>query len=195
MQSVIPQSETNPQPKPAAAMRPVPLGLRFWWTVAALSTLCLAGLWLLYLQSRRRAAALGPARPALGPFEELVAEIEGLRAEPSMLAVHTRLSFALRRYLGRRLPFPAVESTTSEVQRQLLSRRMPGPVVRQTVELLRSCDLVKFARQDVGETLARERAEAARRIGGDFEVQLAPPPPETASQVRPQARPQARKAG
>lgn len=189
VQSVIPQSDKNPQPKPAAAMRPVPLGERFWWTVAGLSALCLAGLWVVHLQNRRRAAAMGPARPALGPFEELVAEIEGLRAEPSMLAVHTRLSFALRRYLGRRLPFPAVESTTSEVQRQLLSRRMPGPVVRQTVELLRACDLVKFARQDVGETLSRERAEAARRIAGDFEVQLAPPPvQETASTTSPQVR-------
>jgi hypothetical protein len=91
-----------------------------------------------------------------------------------MLALHTALSFALRRYLGRRLPFPAVESTTSDIQRQLLSRRMPGPLVRQTVELLRTSDLVKFARQEVGETQGRERAEAARRLGEEWESHLAP---------------------
>jgi hypothetical protein len=184
VRSVIPQSDKDPKPKPAAAMCPLPLGERFWWTVAVLSALCLLGAWLIWLQNRRTAPVA--ARPALGPFEELAAEIDGLRAEPSMLAVHTRLSFAVRRYLGRRLPFPAVESTTSDIQRQLLSRRMPGPLVRQTVELLRACDLVKFARQEVGETQAKERAETARRLAGEFEAQLAPqiaPPivPETPS--------------
>jgi hypothetical protein len=179
VRSVIPQSDKNPKPKPAAALRPLPLGERFWWTVAALSSLCLLGAWLIWLQNRRTAPVA--ARPALGPFEELAAEIDGLRSEPSMLAVHTRLSFALRRYLGRRLPFPAVESTTSDIQRQLLSRRMPGPLVRQTVELLRACDLVKFARQEVGETQAKDRAETARRLAGEFEAQLAPRVPETPS--------------
>lgn len=188
VRSVIPQSEKNPKPKPAAAMRPLPLGERFWWTVAVLSALCLLGAWLIWLQNRRTSPQA--ARPALGPFEELAAEIDGLRAEPSMLAVHTRLSFALRRYLGRRLPFPAVESTTSDVQRQLLSRRMPGPLVRQTVELLRACDLVKFARQEVGETQARERAETARRLAGELEALIAPPQTPAA-----QSAPPMRKAG
>ena len=95
-----------------------------------------------------------------------------------MLALHTRLSLALRRYLGRRLPFPAVESTTAEIQRQLLSRRMPGPVARPLVELLRACDLVKFARQEVDAARARERVAAARRLAGELEVHLAPREPE-----------------
>ena len=71
-----------------------------------------------------------------------------------------------------------MESTTSEIQRQLLSRRMPGPLVRQLVELLRACDLVKFARQEVAEARARERAEAARQVAGELEAQLAPREPE-----------------
>ena len=191
VRSVIPQSEKNPKPKPAAALRPLPLGERFWWTVAGLSALCLIGLWLIWLQNRRMSPVA--ARPALGPFEELAAEIDGLRSEPSMLAVHTRLSFALRRYLGRRLPFPAVESTTSDIQRQLLSRRMPGPLVRQMVELLRACDLVKFARQEVGETQAMERAETARRIAGELEAQIAPP--QTPAMSAGAGAPPMRKAG
>ncbi len=182
VRSVIPQSEKNPEPKPAAALRPLPLGERFWWTVAGLSALCLLGAWLIWLQNRRTSSQI--AKPALGPFEELAAEIDGLRTEPSMLAVHTRLSFALRRYLGRRLPFPAVESTTSDIQRQLLSRRMPGPLVRQTVDLLRACDLVKFARQEVGETQARDRAETARRLAGELESLIAPPAVPTAAPMR-----------
>jgi hypothetical protein len=155
----------------------LPAGERFWWTLTILSAACLLAAWPLV---RRRAAA-GPAAaeaPPLPPFEELAAELDRLRGETSMAALHTRLSLALRRYLGRRLPFPAVESTTSEIQRQLLSRRMPGPLVRQAVELLRACDLVKFARQDVGEPRARERAEEALRTARELESHLAPRQPE-----------------
>lgn len=177
VRSVIPQNEKDPKPKPPAGLRALPIGERFWWTVAILSAACLLGAWLLMRQHRNAATTPG-AVPALPPFEELTAELERLRAEPSMIAVHTRLSLALRRYLGRRLPFPAVESTTSEIQRQLLSRRMPGPLARQTVELLRACDLVKFARQEVGESLGRERAETARRIAEEFETHFAPREPE-----------------
>lgn len=178
VRSVIPKGEKDPAPKPPAPPRPLPWGSRFWWTAAALAAGCLAAAALLWRRRRKAQRAPGAA-PALPPFEELDAELDRLRAEPSMLALHTALSFALRRYLGRRLPFPAVESTNSDIQRQLLSRRMPGPLVRQTVELLRVCDLVKFARQEVGETQGRERAEAARRLAGEWESHLAPTAVET----------------
>jgi hypothetical protein len=176
VRSVIPPNEKNPRPKPPASLRPLPIGERFWWTLAVLLAACLVAAWLL-LRWRRKTEAPAAEAP-LPPFDELAAELDRLRSEPSMVTLHTRLSLALRRYLGRRLPFPAVESTTSEIQRQLLSRRMPGPLVRQTVELLRACDLVKFARQEVGETQAGERMEAARRTAGEFESHLAPREPE-----------------
>ncbi|HSS79267.1 MAG TPA: hypothetical protein VLV54_21280 [Thermoanaerobaculia bacterium] len=177
VRSVIPPEEKNPVPKPPAAMRPLAIGAPFWWTLGALSALALAGLWL--LRRRPKAAGAGaPEIPALPPFEELAAELDRMAAEPSMLSLHIRLSLALRRYLGRRLPFPAVESTTSEIQRQLLSRRLPGPVARPAVELLRGCDLVKFARQDVDPQRGQERLATARRLAGDLEVHLAPREPE-----------------
>jgi hypothetical protein len=177
VRSVIPPKEKDPKPKPPAALRPLPLGERFWWTLAILSAACLAGVWLLRRRQRARTIA-STAAPPLPPFDELAAELDRLRAEPSMIVWHTRLSLALRRYLGRRLPFPAIESTTSEIQRQLLSRRMPGPPARRTVELLRACDLVKFARQEVGEARARERAETALAIAKEIESHLAPREPE-----------------
>jgi len=176
VRSVIPAEEKNPIPKPPAAMRPLGIGSRFWWTLGVLSVLALAGLWL--LRRRPKMAAGTIAVPVLPPFEELAAELDRLAAEPSMVSLHTRLSLALRRYLGRRLPFPAVESTTAEIQRQLLSRRMPGLVARQSVELLRACDLVKFARQDVDPLKARERVETVRRLAGELESHLAPREPE-----------------
>jgi hypothetical protein len=177
VRSVIPAAEKEPAPRPPAPPRSLSLGKHFWWTLAGLLAACLGAAGLLWLQKRRRQGAPGAA-PALPPFEELAAALDRLRGEGSMLALHTGVSFAVRRYLGRRLPFPAVESTTSDVQRQLLSRRMPGPLTRQTVELLRACDLVKFARQPVGESQGRERAEAARRIAGEWESHLAPKEPE-----------------
>jgi len=173
VRSVIPRNEKDPQPKPPAEPRPLPIGERFWWTLASLSAACLLAAWLLF---RKHSAAADPAVPAppLAPFDELTTELDRLRSEPSMIALHTGLSLAVRRYLGRRLPFPALESTTSEVQRQLLSRRMPGPLVRQAVELLRACDLVKFARQEVAGVRAGERADEALRIGRECESHLAP---------------------
>jgi hypothetical protein len=178
VRSVIPAEEKNPVPKPPAAMRPLGIGSRFWWTLGILSVLALAGLWL--VRRRPKTAAGAVEVPVLPPFEELAAELDRLATEPSpsMVVLHTRLSFALRRYLGRRLPFPAVESTTAEIQRQLLSFHMPGLVARQSVELLRACDLVKFARQDVNPLKARERVETVRRLAGELEGHLAPRQPE-----------------
>jgi hypothetical protein len=175
IRSVIPPREQNPIPKPPAAMRPLPLGSRFWWTLGSLTALCLIALWLVRRQ-RRMAVAGAPEIPALPPFEELAVELDRLAAEPSMLALHTRLSLAMRRYLGRRLPFPAVESTTAEIQRQLLSRRVP--VARQTVELLRACDLVKFARQEVDESRSRALVTTARGLAQELDSHLAPREPE-----------------
>jgi hypothetical protein len=184
VRSVIPAGEKAPQAKPPAPPRPLELGARFWWTVAGLGAACLAALALLWLQHRKR-ARVARAVPALPPLAELKAEIAGLAAEPSMLLLHTRLSFALRRYLGRRLPFPAVESTTGEVQTQLAGRRMPRPLARQTVELLRACDLVKFARQEVGPAQGQARAEAAVRLGEEWEAHLAPAPLAEAAGAEP----------
>jgi hypothetical protein len=175
--SVLPKEVENPETKPPAPPRSLPVGERFWWTLAAFLAACLLVGWLLWRQ-RRAAAGAAAAVPALPPFEELRSELDRVGAEPSVIVAHTRLSFALRRYLGRVLPFPAVESTTSEIQRQLLSRRMPGPLVRQTVELLRACDMVKFARQEVGEERTRERVDTALRVAGEYEAIFAPREPE-----------------
>jgi hypothetical protein len=174
VRSVLPPGEKDPQPKPPAPPRPLPIGEPFWWTLAALSAACLLLGFLLYRQRRAGADVSAAERLPLPPFDELLGELDRLGAEPSPLAVHTRLSLALRRYLGLTLSFPATESTTSEIHRQLLGRRVPGPLVRRTVELLRACDLVKFARQEVGEERARERIGLAREIAREIEAHARP---------------------
>jgi len=181
LSSVLPpkkEGEKDPPPKPAAPPRPLPVGAPFAWTTAALAAACLGAGALLWRRSRKRVETR-PAVPALGPLPELLAGLDGLNGlvgESSAVHLHTRLSLALRHYLGRTLLFPAEESTTSEVHRRLLARQLPAPLVRRSVELLRGCDLVKFARQEVPEERSRERLEATRTIGRDLDTYLTPAP-------------------
>lgn len=176
VRSVLPAGEKEPALKPPAAPRQLPIGEAFWWTLAASSCLLALLAWMLW---RRRAgdAAEEAARPELPPFDELLSELDRIAEEPSVVRLHTRLSLALRSYLGRSLGFPAGESTTSEIQRALLARRMPGALVRQIVELLRACDLVKFARQEVAPERTRERLATARQLGRETETWARPVEP------------------
>jgi hypothetical protein len=177
VRSVLPPDEKDPKPKKEAPPRHLAWGERFWWALAGLLAACLLAAALLWRRRRNAVEAPAPV-PALPPFEELAAALDRLAAEKSMLSFHTQLSLAVRRYLGRRLPFPALESTTFEVQRQLLSRRMPPALVRPLGELLWACDLVKFANRPASEPQARERADTARRLAADLEAHLAPRAPE-----------------
>ena len=185
VRSVLPAGEKDPKPKPAAALRPLPAGAAFWWTLAGMSALCALLGWALWRQGRRRrqTQAAVAAVPALPPFAELVAALDSLAGEPSMIHLHTRLSLALRRYLGRVLGVPAPESTTSEMSRLLLSRRVPASMARQTVDLLRACDLVKFARLEVEAKRGQERTAAARELGREVERFVRPPAPPAQTAV------------
>jgi hypothetical protein len=176
LRSVLPAGE-EPAPKPPAPPRQLPIGDAFWWTLAGSLLVLLAVAWALRRRLRAEAAAAEIPRPALPPFEELLGELDRLAAEPSVVRLHTRLSLALRSYLSRSLSFPAAESTTSEIHRILLSRRVPGAVVRQMVELLRACDMVKFARQEVGEERAQERIATARQLAREVETWTRPVEP------------------
>ena len=183
VRSVLPKGEKNPQPKPERPPVPLPIGDAFWWTLGAMSLAC-AILGLLLLRQRRTREEPEAARPELAPFDELTSILDRLPAERSAVRLHTSLSLAFRRYLARTLSFPAEERTTSEIHRLLLSGRLPAPMVRQAVELLRACDLVKFARLEVDEDLSRQRIDTARRIAGGIEEQreerlraLTPPMP------------------
>src|SRR6185436_4533769 len=177
VRSVLPAGDKNPAPKPPAPPRQLPIGAPFWWTLAASGAVLALLAWVLWRRRRAEGAEGVAARPALPPFDELLRELDRIAGEPSVVLLHTRLSLALRAYLGRSLGFPAAESTTSEIHRSLLSRRMPGTLIRPLVELLRACDLVKFARQEVGEERARERLAAARQLGREIETWARPVEP------------------
>lgn len=178
LRSVLPKDEKNLKslaPKPPKAPVPLPVGDAFWWTLAGMLAACLA-LGFLILRQRRSAEPAEAPLPDLAPFPELAAALDRLEAEPSAVRLHTGLSLAFRRYLARTLGFGAEEHTTTEIQRQLLAGRLPAPLVRQSVDLLRACDLVKFAREEVNPERSRERLDAARRIGMEIDERTRPAP-------------------
>ncbi|HEX5760176.1 MAG TPA: hypothetical protein VF121_13380 [Thermoanaerobaculia bacterium] len=183
VRSVLPPGVEDPEPKPEAPPVGLPIGERFWWTLAG-AGLLLAGAIALYAWSRRGVEGAETA-PVLEPLPELVAELDRLGSEDSSLRAHTRLSQALRRYLGRALGFSALERTTTEIHRHLVARRVPAPLVRRAVELLRACDLVKFARVEVGREQTAGRVDQARGVAEEMERELHPvEPAETSAATR-----------
>lgn len=173
VRSVLPAGAKDLRPRPPAPPRPLPLGTAFLATLAVLAAAAAALVLGLRRQAlRRRAeATAGPAHgPPAAPLPELLASLDRLAAEPSALALHTGLSQALRRYLGRIAGFRAPESTTTEIQRVLLLRGWPAARARATVELLRACDLIKFARHEAAAERGRERLAAARRLGEEIQA-------------------------
>jgi hypothetical protein len=177
VRSVLPPGDDAVPPKPALPPRQLPWGDAFWWSLGAGVLLCAAAAELWHRRGHR--AGYGtPVAAVLAPLAELLARLDGLDPGAGDEPLHTALSLALRRYLGRALGFPAPESTTSEIQRQLLARRVPPPLARRAVRLLRECDQVKFARQRTTPAAAAERLAEARRVALELEAHLRPPEAE-----------------
>jgi hypothetical protein len=178
VRSVLPQGESSPAPRPVEPPRPLPVPRSVPWAIGSLAVAILAAAWA----ARRRALDAGEsAAPAIPAFAELEAALAALAgSEP--VAAHARLSAALRRYLGRALVFPAVESTSREIERALAARSLDRGLVARAVRLLRETDQVKFARRATSaEELARRTAEASA-VAIAVEAHLAPPAAPSATQ-------------
>jgi hypothetical protein len=163
--------------RPPAPPEPLPLGRAFWWTLAALSVLTAGAAFL----ARRRHASRAAAAPPRSPRDELDASLAAAAREPAAEAGHVLLSLALRRFLGRKLGFPAAESTTAEIRRQLRGRRCSPGLEARAHEVLQACDRVKFAREPTARPALEARIEAAREIAGGIEDHLRPRPPGDAT--------------
>jgi len=163
-----------PAPRPPADLRSIGPGRAFWWVVGALSLF--TGLALVALL--RRSGDIEVMRPRLEPLEEFDRLVRDLGTEKDAVAFHTRLSFALRHFLGRTLSFPAIESTTTEIQQRLREHQLAGETVRHTSQLLRDCDQVKFARVLAGRHTAAEILDETRKLVRSIDRDLRPETPE-----------------
>lgn len=161
-------------PTPPAPIRRLPAGAPFWWTLAGAAAL--AGALALLGAARRQRPGAGAAVASRPPFEELTGRLDALLAAPpaSPEQAHVALSHALRRYLGRRLGFPAAESTTTEVRRRLGRLGLPDTVSEPTVLVLQRCDAVKFARCPTDAAQLRGNVNLTRRLAGALEAHLTP---------------------
>ena len=171
VRSVIPADDKELAPAPPSPPRSLAVPRSFWWTLAtagALTALAAVLAW------RRRPGIDPLAAPELSPLDELERALGLLAAEaPAGAFVH--LSQALRRYLGRRLGFRALESTTTEVQRRLAAERFDPALVQRAVRLLRLADQIKFALRPAESAEAAARIGETRELAGAIESHLAPP--------------------
>jgi hypothetical protein len=163
------------EPKPPEPPRPLPWGAKFWWTAGLLAAACLAAGVLAFRRRRLPAGAEAAThQPPVDPFRELSDGVAEALGAPSPAAGHTLLSRAVRRYLGRTFGFPAPESSTSEIQRALAGRPLPPGALPRLTELLRGCDLVKFARLAAPPAALATRAEGALAVASEVERRRAP---------------------
>ena len=172
VRSVIPADDKELKPAPPALPRALTVPRSFWWTLATGGALAVLAALLAW---RNRPGSDPLAAPELSPLAELERALALLAAEPPAGAF-AHLSQALRRYLGRRLGFRALESTTTEVQRRLATQRFEPAFVQRTVRLLRLADQVKFAQRPAGQEEATARIAEARELAGAIESRLAPAP-------------------
>lgn len=169
VRSVLPADESEIAPLPPEPPRPLDLPRAVFWAIGGMLAAILAAA----LLARRRRLA-DAAAPAVPPHAELLAALDALAgAEPE--AGHRALSHALRRYLGRALAFPALESTTREIERALASRHLEAALVRRAGRLLREGDLVKFGRRPASGADLEAGVAEARAVGEAVEAHLRPP--------------------
>lgn len=174
--SVLPAAEqADVRPEPPAPARSLPFPAPLGWTLAALATALVATAVVLARRSRPGAAAV----PAPAPLDELERALGALAvAEPA--PGHVALSASLRRYLGRRLGFPALESTTTEVARRLAGRGLEADLARRARRLLVECDAVKFAHRPTDGAELAQRIERGIALAREVESGLAPASAESA---------------
>lgn len=125
-------------------------------------------LWRWWVQ-RPKITPAPPPPPLRPPHEIAYAELEKLKAEDPFAAGRARqyffrLSEIVRKYLEARYGLLALERTTDELETEFDSRYAAGEARLKVLNLLKACDLVKFANR----TPERRQADDALQVA--FEV-------------------------
>ena len=167
-------SATNNNPTASLASAPdirdigppidIPSGLAWlWWGLAALAIGIAA---LLFWRRRQKRAAQVPVIPAVPAHvraRQKLQEALALIAQPKPFVI--AVSDATRWYLEERFNFRAPERTTEEFLHELQrTDRLTREQKERLSEFLASCDLVKFAKYEPGETELRALHASALRL-------------------------------
>ena len=158
-------------------------GAWLWWVLLAVVLVIGAGLLWRWLKNRKRQVVLPPPVPAHVRAKQKLQEALALITQPKPFVV--AVSNTARTYLEERFNFHAPERTTEEFLRELAGTRLLLPDQKESLAaFLASCDLVKFAKYEPGETELRGLHSAAVRLVEETE------PPPMPSAAAPAANPQ-----
>ncbi|MFM2295123.1 MAG: hypothetical protein RLZZ350_1536 [Verrucomicrobiota bacterium] len=133
------------------------------WVLALLAVLAVAIWFWRRLHKRMTYIAPAPVIPAHVRARQKLREALPLITQPKPFCV--AVSDAERAYLEERFTFRAPERTTEEFLRELSATDLLTKPQKESLgKFLESCDLVKFAKYEPGETELRELYGAAMRL-------------------------------
>jgi hypothetical protein len=134
-----------------------------WWTLAALAVAA-AGvvLWRLW-KAKRSQIPVEPLVPAHIRAKQKLEKALALISQPKPFCI--LVSDTVRLYLEERFDFRAPERTTEEFLYELQATDLLLPEQKESLSrFLESCDLVKFAKYEPGETELRELHNSAVKL-------------------------------
>ena len=172
VRSVLPADTAGIEPRPAKDVLGPSRVWWFWPLMVLLALLVGAGLVMLYRRLRRGAAqveafAIDPREAALAALDAALKD--GLLERGDMKRFYITVSETLRHYLASTEPGLGPDLTTTE----LSARANHGGTLAPALSVLRSADLVKFARSRP----AAEQATADWRRAREWVESFPPPPP------------------
>ncbi len=134
-----------------------------WWGLAALAILSLAILAWRWWQKRQAQVPVMPPVPAHVRAKQKLQDALALIAQPKPFVI--AVSDTTRYYLEERFDFHAPERTTEEFLYELQRTDLVTRDQKASLgDFLQSCDLVKFAKYEPGETELRELYGSALRL-------------------------------
>jgi hypothetical protein len=150
----------------------------YWmWLWIALGVLAVLTLLLLawrHLHKRMTQVSAEPPVPAHIRAKQKLQEALALISQPKLFCI--LVSDTARAYLEERFDFRAPERTTEEFLHELRGTDLLLPDQKESLgNFLASCDLVKFAKYEPGETELRELHSSALRLVEETEPQINTP--------------------
>jgi hypothetical protein len=146
-----------------------------WWGLGALAVLAILYLAWRYWQKRRSEIPVEPPVPAHIRAKQKLEEALALIAQPKPFCI--LVSDTVRAYLEEQFKFRAPERTTEEFLHELRATDLLAPEQKESLsKFLESCDLVKFAKYEPGETELHELHGSAVRLVEETEPRPGPPP-------------------
>ena len=142
----------------------IPSGLAWlWWGLAAVAIGIVALLFWRWRHQRAAQVPIIPVVPAHLRARQKLQEALALIAQPKLFVI--AVSDAERWYLEERFEFRAPERTTEEFLHELQrTDRLTRDQKESLSQFLASCDLVKFAKYEPGESELRDLHSSALRL-------------------------------